>query len=418
MFSTLMSFRALFLAVLMFLLCNSVLNTQLGLRMTLEGFSSLLTGTIMTCYFAGLFTGYFLCMHLIRQVGHIRSFSAFAAIATCISLLYGLHVSPFFWALLRFIHGIIVFGLFMVIESWLNECSDLSNRGRVFSVYMILCYIGIGTGQQLVNLDDAGGQNLFLIAAILASMSLVPVALTRSIHPKLPETGQYSFKSLFKKAPIGMLGCISAGLVNSAFYGIMPVFGLKIGLSVFEVSWLMSATVFGGLAVQWVLGIVSDHFDRTSLLLGVSTAMAIGCILIMFHAQTGFTVLLVEMGILGSLMFAIYPLSVARTHDVFGGTDTVAVSSALLLCYGIGAVFGPILASAIMTGINRPYGLFMFWILVSALFALGIVHLRKRERIKLISRDDQVEFVPMNNGSQVAMVLDPRSDFEDNTNPP
>ena len=112
---------------------------------------------------------------------------------------------------------------------------------------MTLTYMGLGISQQLLNIGDAGGNNLFLVAAILTSMSLVPVALTRSIHPKLPEPGRYNFKSLFRKAPIGMLGCILAGLANSAFLGIAPVFGLKIGLTVFQVSLLMSVTVFGGL---------------------------------------------------------------------------------------------------------------------------------------------------------------------------
>ena len=52
------------------------------------------------------------------------------------------------------------------------------------------------------------------------------------------------------------------------------------------------------------------------------------------------------MGLFGGLVFAVYPVSVARTQDVFQGKEALAVSSAMLLCYSIGAIFGPILASA------------------------------------------------------------------------
>ena len=46
-----------------------------------------------------------------------------------------------FWGLSLF--GLIVFGLFTVIESWLNACTDQSYRGRILSIYMILNHISL-----------------------------------------------------------------------------------------------------------------------------------------------------------------------------------------------------------------------------------------------------------------------------------
>jgi hypothetical protein len=89
---------------------------------------------------------------------------------------------------------------------------------RVFSIYMTLTYMGIGIGQQLLNFGGEDGRNSFLIAALLFSLSLIPVSATRSVHPELPQPTRYNFKALFQKVPIGMLGCFSAGLVNSAFF--------------------------------------------------------------------------------------------------------------------------------------------------------------------------------------------------------
>jgi MFS family permease len=415
MVSTLIAFGALFASALFFLMGAAVLGTQLSLRMTQEGFSTPTIGITLACYFLGLVFGYFLCHRLIQRVGHIRSFAIFAAATTIIIILHGLHISAIFWATLRFLNGITNFGLFMVVESWLNECTQSQTRGRVFSIYMTLTYMGIGIGQQLLNFGGEDGRNLFLIAALLFSLSLIPVSATRSVHPELPQPVRYTFKALFQKVPIGMLGCFSAGLVNSAFFSMAPVFGTKIGLSVFQLSWFMSTTVIGGFAVQWIVGIVSDRFDRTLILVIVACLVALLSFGIVVNNGASYYWLLFEMAIFGGLVFAVYPVAVARANDVFEGQDAVAVSSALLLCYSIGAIFGPILASIIMTLSNTPYGLYVYWSLVTGVFAVIAIYLKKKERITIIHPAQQVNYMPMKNTSSVAMVLDPRTNAEEDT---
>jgi len=412
MVGTLLSFGALFASALFFLMGGGLLNTQLSLGMTQEGFSTPIIGTTLACYFLGLVVGYFLCHRLIQRVGHIRSFAAFAAATTIIIILHGLYISAVFWAILRFFNGITNFGLYMIIESWLNECTEPRTRGRVFSVYMTLSYLGIGVGQQLLNFGEGGGQKVFFIAALLFSLSLIPVSVTRSVHPELPRTSRYTFTALFQKVPVGMLGCFAAGLTNSAFFSMAPVFGIKIGLSVFHLSWFMSITVVGGFAVQWAVGIISDRFDRTMILCIAAGLTAALSVVILINNGTSYYRFLVEMAIFGGLIFAVYPVAVARANDVFEGQDAVAVSSALLLCYSIGAVFGPILASVLMTLLNTPYGLYVYWSLVAGIFALITVYLKHKERVVIIPVAEQVNFVPMKNTSSIAMVLDPRAEAE------
>ncbi len=409
MVSTLISFEALYTSTLLFLMGGGVLNTQLSLSMTREGFSTQAIGITLAFYYLGLVGGYFLCHRLIQRVGHIRSFAVFAAASTAITILHGFYISAVFWAILRFFNGITVFGLFMVVESWLNECAQPRTRGRVFSVYMTLSYLGIGIGQQLLNFGNGGGQNVFFIAALFFSLSLIPVAVTRSVHPELPQPTRYTFKALFRKVPLGMSGCFAAGLLNSAFYSMAPVFGTKIGLSVFQLSWFMSTTVVGGFAVQWVVGIVSDRYDRTLILFIIAGLVAIFSFVIVMNNGTSYFWLLVEMAIFGGLMFAIYPVAVARANDVFEAKDAVAISSALLLCYSIGAIFGPILASTVMTLLNTPYGLYVYWAVVAGVFAVITIYLKHKEKITPIAVAEQVNFVPMKNTSSVAMLLDPRT---------
>jgi MFS family permease len=412
MVSTLLSFGALFTSALFFLMGGGVLNTQLSLRLTQEGFSTSTIGITLACYFLGLMFGYLLCHRLIQRVGHIRSFAVFAASATIIVILHGLYISAILWAFLRFINGISNFGLYMVIESWLNECSQSQTRGRVFSVYMTITYMGIGIGQLFINFGNGGGQNVLFIAALLFSLSLIPVCITRSVHPELPKPASYNFNALFQKVPLGMLGCFAAGLINSAFFSMAPVFATKIGLSVFKLSWFMSTTVIGGFAVQWIVGIVSDRFDRSLILFIIASLVALLSIVVLLNNGTSYYRFLLEMAIFGGLIFAVYPVAVSRANDVFEGKNAVAVSSALLLCYSIGAIFGPIMASIVMTLMKTPYGLFVYWSLVAGIFAVITIYLKHRERITIIPVPEQVSFVPMKNTSSVAIVLDPRTNAD------
>jgi MFS family permease len=260
---------------------------------------------------------------------------------------------------------------------------------------MSLMYMGTGIGQQLLNAGDIQGQKLFILAGIMFSLCLVPVSITGGVHPGLPETKPYKFISILRKAPLGMLGCFTAGLTNSAFFAMTPVFCTAIGLSLHQLSWIMSLTVFCGLAAQWLVGRLSDRFDRTIVLSVVAIAIAVVSGIMFINGKPSFGELSLEMGVFGLLVFAVYPLSVARAHDIFGGQDAVAVSAGLLFAYSIGASISPLLASGVMTLFGSPFGLFAFWGINSSALAVVTPYLRKHEKAALAPLDEQDAFVPM-----------------------
>ncbi len=412
MISTLASFLALYTAVFSMLMGMGLLGTLLSLRMTTGGLSPLATGTIQAAYYIGLVIGALSCQRLVQRVGHIRTFAALAAITTATVMLHGLYFSAPFWALLRLITGIANTGLFMVIESWLNERTAPDARGRVFSLYMMLSYLGIGIGQLMLNFGNGQGNGSFFLAGILLSLCLVPVSLTRAISPEMPEPSRFRLTALLRKTPLGILGCFAAGLINSSFYAMGPVFAHAIGLTVSELSLFMSAAVFGGLALQWTIGGISDRFDRT-IVLPVLAAMICGmAILVILAAAASFSLLLVAMVLYGGIGFTLYPVAVARGHDLFEPGQVVAVSSGLLLGYGLGASIGPVLAAATMSIAGTPYGLFVFVALVAGTYAALSLWLRTLEAVAIVAVEDQGVFVPMKRTSPVAMVIDPRAEPE------
>jgi len=416
MVSTLISFSALFLANLTLMMGLGLLGTFLSVRLTIEGYASQTIGLVMGAYFLGLILGSMVCQRLIQRVGHIRSFAVFAAVTTSIVMLHGLYLSAVAWAVFRLLSGIAAIGLTMVIESWLNECTEAHVRGRVFSIYLISTYLGITIGQQFINMGDITSDKLFFVTGILLALSLVPVSVTHSISPQLPSMERVRFGELFRRAPVGMLGCLTAGLINGAFYTLGPVFALKIDLTISQVSWFMTATIFGGLVLQWPVGIISDRFDRTKVLAAIGVLLAIvsaGVVMIAPFSYSGF---IMGMGLFGGLIFTIYPVAVARAHDLFKPREIIPVSTGLLLAFSIGATAGPVAASSAMAVTGTPYGFFGYIIVIGLAYAFVAIGLRFKEGVVIIPVEEQVDFVPMKETTTVAVMMDPRTETEAHLN--
>lgn len=88
----------------------------------------------------------------------------------------------------------------------------------------------------------------------------------------------------------------------------------------------------------------------------------------------------------------------------------MAVSSALILSYGVGASLGPS-AAAVMMDFLGPSGLYVFIALSCSIFggSVAVYRARRPERLKA---DYPVSFMAMRTSSPVVAVLDPRSEAQ------
>jgi MFS family permease len=106
---------SLLAATAILLLGSGLLGTTIALRAGIEAFPKGMIGLIMSGFFMGYVLGSYLCPHLIRNFGHIRSFSVFAAVGCASVILHGLLVEPVVWLMLRVLTGICMLGMYLVI---------------------------------------------------------------------------------------------------------------------------------------------------------------------------------------------------------------------------------------------------------------------------------------------------------------
>ena len=158
----------LMLAVALLSLGHGLNGSLVGVRASAQDFSTVMTGLIMSGYFAGLLVSASVTPRIVQSVGHIRVFAGFASVVSSVVLLFPLWINPIWWLALRFVTGLCTSGLFIVCESWLNSASTNQNRGTMLSIYMVVSYAAMGGGQLLLNVADGSGFSRFIIVSALS----------------------------------------------------------------------------------------------------------------------------------------------------------------------------------------------------------------------------------------------------------
>ncbi len=320
-----------------------LLGTLLGVRGAAENFSVATLGVIMSGYFAGFVLGPFVIPGLIRGVGHVRVFAALATLLSACALLHGLLVSAALWFVLRLIAGLCVVGIYVVIESWLHAQSSNAQRGYLFSVYMTCTLIGLGLGQLLLLTGSSTDLHLFAVASVLLSLGLLPVVMTRVPEPKLSVTERQGLGKLLQVSPLAVTGCLCSGLVSGAFWGMVAVVIVSVGMGERDVAWFMGATLLGGVLLTTPVGKLSDHYPRRRVLMWVCLLTALACVLIwwLLWQQPGW--MLYGAFSYGAVTFNIYALSAAHANDHTEPAHAVETNAGLQMIWGIGASIGPLL---------------------------------------------------------------------------
>jgi len=375
LYKTLLTLVSILFSYGLLLLANGLFATLLGVRTQFEGFSASLTGFVVAAYFSGLLLGGLFAAGVVTRVGHIRSFAAFASLMSVSALMHPIFVYGPAWMGFRFVAGFCMAGMIIVTESWLNESATNATRGKILSIYMITNYFAAGCGNFLLTIGDPTDFELFSLASIIFSLSLVPVLLTRAKAPSPPKPERMHVWELYRVAPLGVVGVFCCGLVNASINGLGSVFATNIGFDQHQLATFMAVMVMSGLILQWPVGLLSDRIGRGPLLVYIPLVVALAAIWQLF--ADGFVPVLSGAGLLGAFVFTLYSLSAATANDRVSSEQRVQVAGALLITYGAGAVIGPIIAGQFM-GLLGPQGLFYYIALIELLLCLFAVLMRKR----------------------------------------
>ncbi len=387
---------ALLLGMGMLMLGNGLQGSLLGLRAVSEGFGTTVTGLVMTGYYVGFLAGSTLTPRIVKNVGHVRVFSALASLASVAILIHVAAVEPLTWAAMRFVTGFAYAGLYIVAESWLNDRADNESRGQLLSVYMVVMFAGLALGQLLLNVADPNGFFLFLLTSVMISLAMVPIALTAGPTPAFETTEKISIRELYRLSPLGVMGATATGMAHGTLFALGAVYGERIGLSVAEISIFMGIAVIGGIVAQWPIGHLSDRFDRRRVITIVALLAAIFALLAAILGSTSPVLLLAFMFLLGCMTLPMYSLCIAHTNDYLAPAQMVQAGATLVLVGGVGACIGPPVAATLMGAIG-PVVFFVFLAGVHAAIGIFAVYRMSQRASKPI--EEQGPTIPVGSGA-------------------
>lgn len=389
---------------------TGLLTTYLALYLGKQGVSTFWIGMLTSLYYLGLMLGAKVAYHFIRSVGHIRTFSASTAVVIACIAAHGVGDDIYLWLGLRLLVGVGMMSNYMVLESWLNEQSDAENRGQVFSFYMTTSYLGMVAGQFALSQFPELDYSILFLVCIAVAVGLVPISITRRIHPKPLKPIKVSMLSFVKVIPQSLTGIFCAGMINGSFYGLSPLFASKAGFSAEDIALFMSITVVAGLVAQWPMGILSDKVRR-SMLLRFNAVMICIVSLALFLLPIEPLSAFVLTFVFGLFAFTLYPLASALANSRVSDEERVGVSSALLIAFGIGAGIGSALLAQLMTffGHQSLYGAIS---VLSIIMFLALTVINARQRAEVMEPNDYVVSASDVTNSPLAATLDPRIDEE------
>ena len=413
-FSTVLTIGALLWGASIALVGTTLLGIVLALQMESRGYDTTVTSVVMAGNFAGFLVGALYATRLINQVGHIRAFAIFATLQSALFLTHPILDHWAVWAVLRLLSGACLAGIFTAVESWMNDRTPAESRGTVLAIYVITSYIAQIGGQLLVNVWDFTRFEPFIVASILGSLSLIPVAMTRLDAPELSDVQRMGLMELVKASPTAIAGTLGSGVLVGSTQALGAVFGQRLGLSVYETSLFTGSIFVGGMLLTFPVGRLADALDRRLVLIGLlAVAMAISVLLLTSASHLpSIWFLLGLMVVFGGAQASVYPIAIAQAFDYIAPQKYISAASGLLIVFSVGATIGPILASFAMRW--RAEGLFLTTAVLSAGMLTFIAYRMTVRDAVPEELQESVTIVPTTPGSIEMMDLaDEAADFED-----
>nr|WP_306266869.1 MFS transporter [Pararhizobium sp. IMCC3301] len=359
MFKTIASISSVLLAVAMLVFGHGLQSALVPLRAEIEGFGTLAIGASISAYFAGFVIGCLVGPFLILRAGHIRAYAAMVSLASAVALLHPLLIDETAWAVFRFATGFCIATFYIVIESWLNERATNEIRGLIMSTYVVVTLVGIMAGQFAAALGSVEGFTLFIVASIVVSVAVIPIALTTSAQPAPITLVRFRPRQLYNTSPAAFVSALLIGVSAASTWMLAPVFATGRGFDTSFAAIFAAIMIGGGAVAQWPIGRTSDKFDRRLVIVALGIGSAVFCTLLGLVQGDSRWLFLALVFMVGVFTHSTYAIAVAHAFDHSEPDTYVETSSGMLLAFGIGSTIGPLIASFLMAT-TEPGALFLF----------------------------------------------------------
>jgi MFS family permease len=341
---------SLILAVMLLQAASGILSVSTPLALSYMGASSLGVGMVAAVFSAGFMLGAWFAPDIVRQVGHIRAYSAAAAIYAAGILSMGLAFDPVAWGIFRLFQGAASAIMFTSAESWIADSTPRSKRGGVMGMYQFMLKIAISCGPLLIVEHAADDIRPFIWAGLLMTLAVIPLCATQRAQPVLPDREALSLASVLRIPPAALVGSLVAGICNTGVTSQLPLYAkeLQPGAAGGAAATLYIAAMLGGTVTQWPAGLISDKVDRRFVVATLAAIAFAACVALYLTAgKVSFSITVLLSALWGAGALSFYSISASHATDRTESGQITQVMSGMLFIWAGGSVLGPLLTGVV-----------------------------------------------------------------------
>lgn len=366
-------------------LSQGMLLPVLAIFLERMGVSSSMNGLNAAALYVGSFAMTLVAERVLGLVGFKKLIIAGLILVMLSLIAFPLVPSVGIWFVLRILVGVGDSALHYAAQLWVLMMSSASNRGRSISFYGMSYGLGFSIGPLGIILLNYGEAVPFIVLGLLFLFVLLMVLFKLpDLKPERHSSGEVFEKGRFRKSyrlawyalmPAFLYGYMEAG-INSNF----PVYGLRSGFTIEQISSLLPFVGIGGLILQLPLGIWSDRFGRKRVL---TVAGIVGglCFILIPVAGTSYWPVLILLTIAGGLVGSFFSLGLAYAADILPRNLLPAANVVASFHFNIGSIAGPNIGGTLIH-IGWTSGMFILLGGVYIVFACSSIFFKNKPLIE------------------------------------
>jgi MFS family permease len=311
-----------------------------------SGVSSSLNGLNATALYIGILLVSPFMEHPLRKYGYKPVILTGGLVVILALALFPLWQSFWFWFFLRLLIGMGDNAIHFGTQTWITSFSPENKRGRNISLYGLFFGLGFAAGPLMTPLVNINPSLPFMISAVVCLIGWLFLFLLKNEVPE-QEIGIHSFSETirrFSKAMkygwVAFLPPLGYGFLETSINGSFPVYALRNGIAIKDVSILLSAFAIGGIVFQLPLGLLSDRIGRKNVLIGI---LFLGCLsfITASFVEGSFVILALCFFIAGIFVGSTFSLGIGYMADLMPKN---LLPTGNLMCgifFSIGSLSGP-----------------------------------------------------------------------------
>lgn len=293
------------------------------------------------------------------------------------------------WFVLRFLVGVGDHMLHVGTQTWITTTASPHKVGKQVSIYGAFFGIGFAIGPYLASTVQYGIATPFIVSTVLCLIGWLLLIPTQNTFPDQGEVNQESESSLQRYKQVLMIGWIALlaplayGALEAMLNSNLPVYVMRKGWSVEQISLLLPAFSIGGIITQIPLGMLSDRYGRERILTwSFSISTLIFLLAAVFDEYYVFVFVFMLIG--GMVIGSCFSLGLGYMTDLLPKHLLPAGNILCGIAFSIGSISGPVLGGLFIEKIQYTSFFLAVMIVMAVISIIYMTYMRIQSVVRKV----------------------------------